>query len=73
MAKTRGTGTIGGTDGQHFPGSGPFRSAAGMKATSKFCHMTGVKANPGGEGNKISANAERGPVKGGINGAGTAK
>lgn len=35
----------------------PFGSAKGMKATSKFAKMSGVGANPGGQGDKISANA----------------
>jgi len=70
MAK--GTATIGGTDGMHFPGTGPFRSASGMKATSKFAKTLGVGANPGGDGDKISANAEM-RKKRPLNGPGDAK
>jgi len=51
----------------------PFGSAAGMKAKSKFSRTTGVGPAPGGEGDKISANASRKPVKGSINGPGVAK
>lgn len=51
----------------------PFGSARGMKATSKFAHTTGVIDGPRGEGDKISANSARGPVKGSINGPGVAK
>ena len=51
----------------------PFGSAAGRKASSKFARTTGVGPNPGGEGNQISANSARKPVKGSINGPGVAK
>lgn len=35
----------------------PFGSAKGMKGSSKFATMTGLSPNPGGQGDKISANA----------------
>lgn len=72
MAK--GTKAVGGglnsmhlSDTAHPFSKGPF------KGTSKFAKTTGIGSNPGGEGSMISANAARGPVKGGINGPGTAK
>lgn len=40
---------------------------------SKFAKTTGVGPQPGGEGDQISANSARGPVRGGINGPGVAK
>jgi hypothetical protein len=45
----------------------------GAKATSRFAHTTGVGANPGGQGDKISANSARKKVPGSINGPGVAK
>ena len=67
----------GGLNGMHLSNDAhPFeigKGDKGAKATSKFAHTTGVGANPGGSGDKISANAARGPVKGGINGPGVAK
>lgn len=51
----------------------PFGSAKGMKAKSKFAHTVGVIDGPGGEGDKVSANSARKPVKGSINGPGVAK
>lgn len=50
----------------------PF-SKGPFKGMSKFARTTGVVDGPGGEGDKISANAVRKPVKGGINGPGVAK
>lgn len=69
----RGTKSIGGTDGMHFPGTGGFGSAKGMKGSLKTSKMVGVHEKPGGEGDKISANSARKPVKGSINGPGVAK
>lgn len=48
--------TIGGTDGNHFkPDSSPFQKS--FKSTVKFARTTGVGSNPGGGGDKISANS----------------
>ncbi len=47
--------------------SGPF------KGSSKFAKTTGVGSNPGGQGDKISANSARKKVSGSINGPGVAK
>lgn len=55
------------SDTAHPFSKGPF------KGSSKTAKMQGLSANPGGTGDKVSANSARGPVKGGINGAGTAK
>ena len=64
----------GGVDPQHLSNTKhPFGSARGMKATSKLARTTGVIDGPGGEGDKISANSARKPVKGSINGPGVAK
>jgi hypothetical protein len=73
MAKgTKGVG--GGVNSMHLSNtSHPFGTAAGMKGSSKHAKMAALSANPGGTGDKISANAARGPVKGGINGPGVAK
>lgn len=72
MAK--GTFTVGGganamhlSDTKHPFSKGPFKGA------SKTAKMPGLSGNPGGTGDKISANSQRGPVKGGINGPGVAK
>lgn len=50
----------------------PFGSAKGMKATSKFGKMSGVGPNPGGQGDKISANASM-KKKRTVQGPGTAE
>lgn len=64
----------GGVNPMHLSNSKhPFGSASGMKAKSKFARTVGVVDGPGGEGDKISANASRKPVKGSINGPGVAK
>jgi hypothetical protein len=49
------------------------KGGRGAKATSRFAHTTGVGANPGGQGDKISANSARKKVPGSINGPGVAK
>jgi hypothetical protein len=41
--------------------------------TPKRARMTGLGSTPAGEGDKISANSARKPVKGSINGPGVAK
>lgn len=62
---------IGGTDGNHFkPDSHPFNSK--FKSTVKFAHTRGVQSNPGGGGNKISANASM-KTKRPMNGSGEAR
>jgi hypothetical protein len=43
-----------------------------MKGSSKFAKMTGLTVNPGGDGDKISANAEM-RKKRPLNGPGDAK
>ena len=49
--------TIGGTDGMHRkPDSHPFQGN-GRTPKPKLARTTGVGPNPGGEGNKISANS----------------
>lgn len=73
MAK--GTKSVGGgTNSMHLSDTKhPFGSAGGMKGTSKFAKTTGVGPNPGGDGDKISANSARKKVPGSINGPGVAK
>jgi hypothetical protein len=67
----------GGINPMHLTNSShPFeigKNDRGAKATSKFAHTTGVGSNPGGGGDKISANAARKKVPGSINGPGVAK
>ena len=66
------TKTIGGTDGMHLkPDSHPFRGGGGRSLTPKTAHMTGIGQKPGGEGDKISANASM-KKKRPLNGPGTA-
>lgn len=75
MAGTKGVG--GGINPMHLSDTKhPFeigKNDRGAKATSKFAKTVGVGPQPGGEGDQISANSARGPVSGGINGAGVAK
>ncbi len=63
----------GGINSMHLSDTAHPFQASGRTPKPKMARTTGMGANPGGEGDKISANAQRGPVKGGINGAGTAK
>ncbi|HZQ44462.1 MAG TPA: hypothetical protein VFA99_14500 [Acidobacteriaceae bacterium] len=63
----------GGVDPMHLSNTAhPFGSARGMKATSKFAKTVGVGPNPGGNGDKISANAAM-KKKRPLNGPGDAK
>lgn len=63
--------TIGGSDGMHMkPDSHPFQSK--FRPTVKFAHTKGVGPNPGGDGNKISANSEM-RKKRPMNGSGEAR
>lgn len=72
MAKgTKGVG--GGIDPMHLSNTAHPFSKGPFKGSTKFAKTTGVGPNPGGVGDMISANAQRKPVKGGINGPGTAK
>jgi hypothetical protein len=49
--------TIGGSDGMHLkPERHPFQSS-GRTPKPKLAHTVGVGSNPGGSGDKISANA----------------
>ena len=71
----RGSGLIGGTDGQHFKAdSHPFEisGTTASRARSKFARMVGLGPNPGGDGDKISANAEM-RKKRALNGPGDAR
>ena len=64
--------TIGGTDGLHFkPDSHPFQ-ASGKTPKPKTARMVGLGANPGGDGNKISANSAM-KTKRPLNGPGDAR
>jgi len=64
--------TIGGTDGNHFkPDSHPFPKTH-PSIRPKLAHMAGVGSNPGGGGDKISANASM-KKKRPMTGPGTAK
>lgn len=63
--------TIGGTDGNHFkPDSHPFQKS--FKSHTAFAHTKGVGSNPGGDGNKISANSQM-KKKRPMNGSGEAR
>ena len=67
-----GTKSIGGTDGMHFPGNGPFGSARGMKGSSK--HASSQAAHPtaaGSVGKNQSASANM-KTKRALNGSGKA-
>lgn len=55
----KGTKSIGGTDGMHVkPDRHPFASSWGNHTGVGKGRTVGVSPAPGGEGNKISANAE---------------
>ena len=50
---------IGGTNGMHLmPERHPFQDGSGKNIKPKLAHMKGITPPPGGDGDKISANAQ---------------